>query len=327
MKLADLKKHVDSLRGASRFRYGDPTTFSVPLLPLEVELPGPSDPDAYLSKLQAKFKLKFSDTRCLVVGAGNGGLCAALMNLGAKEVVAAEDRDRFHAALDEVIHLVAGLHEFNPLTYRSWPSTGCERSLGEFDLILFPESLEECRVPCETLETVCRLLKADGQLVVEVHHGEQSVLKDPVNAFKPTKDAFAQMMKDITGNEPLAQIPGRAQNRTIYLVSRTHQLGRAKAAPKAPLPTMPREKKAAPAAPPKVEEKPAPKKPAPKPKPSDPEKDPRLGHMLNGPPMSDETVARHKEYFEGGKDEKPAKTTKKKSKRSGRNKKTSSDES
>ena len=306
MKLAELKKSVDAMRDASRFRHGDPHTFSVPFMPLEVELPGPSDPAAYLANFQTKTKTSFAGARCLVVGAGNGGLCAALLNLGAKEVVAADDRDRFHAALDEVIRLLSSLHEFDPLTYRSWPSSGCEKSLGQFDLIFFPESLEECREPCETLETVCRLLTPEGALFVEVHHGAQYVIKDPVNSFRPTEDAFVAMMKQITGSEPLFTLPGRAGNRKIHVISRSHQLGHAVAHPPAPMPAFPRDRPVKSVLPPRFPtpespqprpappKPPKPPKPAPLPEPSDPEKDPRLGHMLNGPPLSEAALARHR---------------------------------
>jgi hypothetical protein len=315
MKLAKLKKHVDALRGASKFRHGDPHTFAIPFLPLEVELPGASDPDAYLTKLRNKFGLDLTDKRCLVVGAGNGGLCAALMNLGAKEVVAAEDRDRFHGALDEVISLLGSLHEFNPLTYRSWPSTGCEGSLGQFDLIFFPESLEECRVPCETLETICRLLTSDGALFVEVQHGGQAVLKDPVNSFRPSEEAFEAMLKEITGHEPLGKIRGRAQNRFIYKTARTHQIGRAKAKPPAPLPTMPKEKK--PSAPPPPPAPPAPKA-APKPKPAPKPEDEPVVIVPDEPEVSDKPVKKKRTT---------KKTTTKKSSTSGRSKKADSSES
>ena len=301
MKLAQLKAETAKLRDSSSYRFGDATTFKVPFLRLEVELPGPRDPQVWIETLENKFGFQIEKgSSVMVVGAGNGGLCAEAVLQGAHSVLAVEDRPRYHDALNEVIRLIGELHAVESATFLKWPSGNALDDIGKWDLILFPEGLDECTTPGATLSNLCGLLLPGGQMFVEVTHGNQNYLPDPVNSFRPKREAWLTMVEEMTGQVILGETPGRAQERTIYRLG-VSMKGVKKATPKTPdpLPSFPTEVEPTPVTPASftapVDEAPPPPPPLKTPTPpSDSEKDGRLGHMLKGPPLSEAALARHK---------------------------------
>lgn len=239
MNYTELQQEVEKLTSSSSFRRGDPTTFSVSILKDELLLPGPSDPDTYGKLLCNKFKLgDLKDARVMVVGAGNCGLVAWALEQGASEVLAVEPRFRFEQIVDKVLVLLGETHpETERRSYRGWPS-GDMSSIGKWDFILWPEGAEECTRPAEVLTALADLLKPSGVMIVEITHGSQQIATGKVNAFKPSRDAWRRLCKQLTGNDPL-EVPGRGENRAIYRLGRNVKLGKVKADPKPPLPAFP----------------------------------------------------------------------------------------
>ena len=75
MKHDELVAAVDRIKHSSAFTPGDPTTFKIPILRHELELPGPCDPYDYIALLKAKLGLAdfAEEHRVAVIGAGLGG--------------------------------------------------------------------------------------------------------------------------------------------------------------------------------------------------------------------------------------------------------------
>ncbi len=268
MNLKQLKTAADKLRGSSDFRYGDPTTFSITLLEHEVELPGAADPAKYLDLLRRKLKtvVRKGDSVAIVCP-GNGGLVAEAARAGAAKVIAIEPRVRYGAAIDRVCALLDSVYEETEIkTHRGWP--GARTDIGPFDLVLWPEGLEECRDPEGVLESLAGMIRAEpkGMLCVEVTHGENTRVEPPLNSFRPTTAVWWSVLDGLGGE--VLETPGRAAGRTIYRVADDAKARLAsETAPEKP-------KKAL--APPSKVEKPKPKEkdsaPKPKPKPTKAEK-------------------------------------------------------
>lgn len=214
MNVEQLKKAADSLAVSSAFRYGDPSTFSVTLLKHEIELPGPSDPEQYLGLLKRKLQIEVEEGSAVaVVGAGNGGLLSELMSAGASKALGIEPRRRFRDGLDQVCALLRQVHEGDVvLTHMGWPKAGGD--LGPFDLVLWPEGLDECTTPEAMLETMLGLLAPGGCLVVEVTHGDNTLTSGTVNSFRPTESAWSEMLERM--GLQASSTPGRLARRVLY---------------------------------------------------------------------------------------------------------------
>jgi SAM-dependent methyltransferase len=239
----ELKAAVERLKDSSHFASGDPTTFSVTFLRHELELPGPSDPERYLDLCKRKFQLEIADgAEVAVVCPGNGGLCAEAFLAGAKRVLAIEPRPRFADAIDKVMaHLQAVEPERDSRTFRAWPQPTHGNVIDKFDLIFWPEGLEETTTPLAILESVLKLLKPQGALVVEVMHGQQDVPSTPtINSWRPTRAAFVQVGCELTGEKMLPEVPGRT-GRTIYLLLPGGEIPKATPKKPDPLPAFPRD--------------------------------------------------------------------------------------
>jgi hypothetical protein len=308
MKLAQLKEATDKLIDSSIYRYGDASSFKVPFLRLEVELPGPRDPQKWIETLENKLDFQIEKGQSvMVVGAGNGGLAAEAVLQGAGSVLAVEQRPRYHGALNEVIRLISECHGVEAATFLKWPSGNALKDLGKWDLILFPEGLDECTHPGQVFHDLCSLLSPDGRMFVEVTHGAQNYLPDPVNSFRPKREAWFKFVEETTGKPIALETPGRAKGRVLYGIGASGAIRKPKPKPPAPLPTFPKPVKPAAVKPksftaPVVKDAPAPPPPpeAPKRKPSDdPEHDPRLGHLLEGPPMTPAAQKRHDDAKKG----------------------------
>jgi hypothetical protein len=310
MKLAQLKQATDKLIDSSIFRFGDASAFKVPFLRLEVELPGPRDPQKWIETLERKLGFQIEKgSSVLVVGAGNGGLAAEAVLQGAGSVLAVEARDRYHGALNEVIRLIGECHGVEAATFLKWPSGNALKDLGKWDLILFPEGLEECTRPGQVFHDLCSLLSPNGRMFVEVVHGTQNYLPDPVNSFRPSKDAWLKFVEETTGKPISLETPGLAKGRVLYGIGASGAITKPKPAPAPPLPAFPKPVKPTPVKPksfkaPVLEDAPPPPPPAPPPKAksTDPEHDPRLGHMLKGPPMTPAAQKRHDDARAKGED-------------------------
>jgi hypothetical protein len=255
MKLTEIQAEVESLKTSSAFRSGDASTFGVRIVELEAELPGPCDPETYMDLVKRKLGVTIQkNDRVLVIGAGNGGLCAEALLAGASEVLACEPRYRYSDAIEKITKLLDDVHEAPVCrTYRGWPVKATVAALGRFDLILWPESLDECQNPAETVTSVLQMLKADGRAVIEVTHGAHGIPAGKTNSFLPTEAAWNGLIEDLTGKGPSGATVGRSGGRMIYGIGRDAKVGKAKATPLSSLPPFPKESLAPPAKPETVE--------------------------------------------------------------------------
>lgn len=276
MNLAQLQQEATRLKTASIFRYGDPTTFAVRLLPDEVELPGPSKPQDYLTTLSNKLKVQLPEGGTVaVVGAGNCGLVAEALTAGAKKVVAIEPRMRFKAAADHICGLLKSIHpEADVSTFLGWP--GKSASFGPLDVILWSEGLDEADKPLDYMRALLQLLKPTGLMVVEVNHGSITTFAGRINSFRPTAACFGQLLDQLAAKNE-GSTPGRGNNTALYKVGRGLKVSEVEAKkPETQLPTFPKDappKKVAPMPPNPVNfgiDEPQPTEPLPKAKPKVP---------------------------------------------------------
>lgn len=243
MNAAQLMVEVQNLRDSSDFRHGDATAFDVCLLRHEAELPGKSNAKNYLEGVFRRLAIsKPAGKRCAVVCAGNGGLVAELLMAGASGVFAIEPRDRYHSALRRVLALLGEVHEGAAIDSRmAWPA-----ARGEYDLILWPEGLEECMHPAATMSVLASCLAPGGTCVVEVVHGSQGAPQPRLNSWRPSKAAWDAFFADTFGGGKYMVTHGRAVERCIYSVTLKGEGVRKADGPKlakpAPLPAFPRSK-------------------------------------------------------------------------------------
>lgn len=209
------------IRDASAYAYGDPLTFKTPLKRYEAEITAPCDPHAYLQLLASKFGVSIpKGGRVAVIGAGYGGLCGLALMEGAAETLAIEPRFRFKDGLDMVMGLLTKIHGEKIRSYLAWPHADAKSSVGEFDLIFWPEGTEEMTTPVETFKNVMGLLKPGGKLVVEFKTGDNDTLPaGHINSWLPTPEVVAQMLDELEAPSPNVPIPGRMQNRLICVVT------------------------------------------------------------------------------------------------------------
>ena len=215
-----LVHEAEKLTKSSGYRYGDLTSFSV-YIAEGVDLPGLSSPADYLDHLG----LKSLPVRVLVVGPGNGGLVAECLHRGAKEVIALESRDRFRGTLVQVLALLAkGLQveQKTGLIFRIYPNfpttTDQQRSLGKFDLILWPDGCEEITEPRAVFSGLSACLAQDAKFYVEIWHGRDG-WADRVNSWHPTTDAMLVAVTSCFGQSWLNIIAGRNDTRRIYVLA------------------------------------------------------------------------------------------------------------
>jgi hypothetical protein len=224
MELVHLIAAADKIRRSSAYAAGDKTTFKVQFKPGEVELPAPTDPVAYMKDVQAKLKFRMPpNARICVFGAGYGGLGAHFLNEGAKQVILIEPRFRFHAGLDMVIPLLDEIHAPEETetvkAFKAWPQQGHVQSLGQFDLVICPEGLDECPEPVETLTALLQMVQPNGGLVIEMLCGESTTVPAvKVNSWRPTKETFGQLLCKITQAKDFREADGRAENRFLFAI-------------------------------------------------------------------------------------------------------------
>lgn len=223
MDRSQLEGEVAKIRASSSYRFGDRLGFKIPFVRHEVELPAPMDPYVYAETLKAKFGMKWPQGgKVAIVCPCYGSLCAVALNEGAREVLAIEPRHIFHSGLDLVLTVLDKQHfpeEVNTVrSFKTWPTPENTTSLPKFDLILWPEGMEECVYPKKAIESVLGLLAPGGQLLIEVKHGTSEIIPaDRINSWHPTPGTFRQYLASLVDFEtPEAPVPGRMEMRIIY---------------------------------------------------------------------------------------------------------------
>lgn len=246
MSLADLSAEVARFVKSSAYQFGDRTGFCINLAE-GVILPGKCSPSSYLDGLG----LDKLPEKVMVICSGNGGLAVECFARGAKTVVAVEPRSRYNQGVQGVKRLLDTLwrlekkHDRALLWHPHWLKVGKDQGFKDFDLILWPEGVEEVTTPKETFQAVVDCLAPGGRLMVELTHGTHQWV-DKINSWRPTGHAVNEMAEALFGGRP-TKSNGRSATSKIYTL------------------TLPGKKKAEKKAEPKSKKEPG-KKPAPKPK-------------------------------------------------------------
>jgi Methyltransferase domain len=211
MESEPLKNQVEKFRRSSGFTSGDPGSFTVPILKGLIELPGKYDPAAYFNKLELT-----TISNVAIVFPGNGGLCAEAIHRGATNVWAIEPRNQFNRALVALnfFMLDAGKSGFSMIS--SLDSVGSDL----FDLIVWPEGLEQVSDPAAALKSVFAMLSPGGRLFIEVVHGLQEIPQGKTNSWRPKEEAFVKLLSTLFGEITARSMKGRLDKRTIYELTR-----------------------------------------------------------------------------------------------------------
>jgi hypothetical protein len=216
MTIQALASEAERFVKSSAYRFGDRTGFAVQLHE-SISLPGNNSAADYLDKLG----LESVPERVAVVCPGNGGLVAECFTRGAKFVLALEPRPRFNAGLQGVFDLldkVWQLEETNDLSHawveEWWPQID-QDGYTDFDLILWPEGVEEITTPKAIFQGLADLLLPGGKLIVELSVGNRPWV-EKINSWRPSKEAVLDMSKEIFDGETLDEQAGRNDTARIY---------------------------------------------------------------------------------------------------------------
>ncbi|MGD9725813.1 MAG: hypothetical protein AB7L09_00250 [Nitrospira sp.] len=203
-----LELRLKTFRHSSSFTPGDPLSFSV-VFDEENSLPGKFDAANYLRSLG----IDLVDKNVLVVCPGNGGLCIEALKGGASTVVAMEPRMVYDRALTAI----------SDFTSETISTTFSRRAadaklVEQFDIVLWPEGLDEVAHPKTLFEAVVDSVAPGGYLYLEVAHGHHKKLPDSINSWRPSEEAFKETLKDYSTVGIVSEIAGRNQSRKIYTI-------------------------------------------------------------------------------------------------------------
>lgn len=273
------RPQVERLAKSSIYQYGDSTSFSVPVYP-GIALPGRLSPHQYLNDIGCASL----PAEVLVVCPANGGLIAELLSRGVKKVTAIEPRHRFHNPLKEVMALVAkGLKaQGKPGGFtllEDWPTE--DNPCGKFDLIIWPEGLNEITRPKQVLRGLVACLKPGGVFVVEMTHGKHDWV-DQINAWYPRGDVWIRVANELFGQQWSRKTQGRRDNSLVYTLDLPGGLETTVTAP-TKIPSKPKKEPAPKKA---AAKKAAPKKKKPQPKAEAPVEQPETEDAPPKPPVS-----------------------------------------
>lgn len=202
----DLATEVNKFRRSSAFTPGDPFSFSITLTE-QIKLPGKFNPSSYLNGLS----LPIPD-RVAVICPGNGGLCVELLRRGAKEVVGFEPRNQYFTALTRISEFCRDALGRTFRVELRVPAAVEE----QFDLILWPEGLEEIRDPLQPLYDTINALRSGGRLLIEVAHGPHGASPPRINSWRPGQQAFIDTVQINKDCKHTRTIKGRNASRVIH---------------------------------------------------------------------------------------------------------------
>jgi len=210
---------VQQFTKSSAYQFGDRTGFAINLSE-GITLPGKCSPAGYLDSLG----LDKLPEKVMVICAGNGGLAVECFARGAKQVVAVEPRSRFSHGVKGVARLLGTLWRLNKkhdcalVWHPHWPKVGRDQGLKDFDLILWPEGVEEITTPKSTFQAVADCLAPGGKLVVELAHGNHQWV-EKINSWRPTGHAVNDMAEAIFDGKPTSTQAGRNATMRIYTLT------------------------------------------------------------------------------------------------------------
>lgn len=218
--LGQIRRDVVAFSKSSAYRYGDPGSFSVAICD-GIELPGKSDPSDFLVNIGCQGLPK----RVLIVCPGNGGLVSACLHAGSDDVVALEPRRWFHSPLESVMDLMArgmeaeGVEGKSARLIKQFPQDEDEQKrLGKFDLIIWPEATDVVSEPKKTYASIAAALNHGGKLIIEMYHGSHGAV-DKINMWRPTSEAFFDVLKGCFDFVVTDRLPGRVNPRgCIYTI-------------------------------------------------------------------------------------------------------------
>ena len=219
MTINALATEVEQFIKSSSYQFGDRTGFSVKLTPV-LTLPGRCDPGAYLDLLG----LDKLPERVMVICGGNGGLAVECFSRGAKQVVVLESRTRFNKGIQGVKRLLDTYWRLENIQdcvlewQPNWPRMGRDGGHQNYDLILWPEGVDEITTPRATFQAVADCLAPGGRLIVELAHGTHQYV-EKINSWRPTGHAVNDMAEDVFGERPTTKIGGRGATMQIYTLT------------------------------------------------------------------------------------------------------------
>jgi hypothetical protein len=204
----DIEARIKTFKASSVFTPGDPYCFSVEFSE-EARLPGKFDPTDYMKRLYADIGGK----NVLVVCPGNSGLCVAAIRAGASTVVGFEPRVIYQKATEAVAFLTAEVIG-STFIHR----TGDDKMVEKFDVVFWPEGVDDIPHPKATFDTVLSSLASGGLLCLELTHGTHGVLPESTNCWKPTQEALEETIPGLGEFEIIGKLAGRNRTRMIYTI-------------------------------------------------------------------------------------------------------------
>lgn len=203
-----ISDEVTTFQQSSAFTPGDPFSFKIDISE-SVSLPGKFDSQEYVNGLSTPV-----NGRAAVVCPGNGGLCVELLRRGANEVVAIEPRNQFWRSLEAINGFNAAVNGKRFAIDHQFPKES------RFDLIIWPEGLDELRDPMTPLTSALDRLAPGGTLFIELTHGNQGPSPEHANSWRPTQGSFEETIEKLSGYSLRGSWTGRNSTRGIYEIGR-----------------------------------------------------------------------------------------------------------
>lgn len=197
-----------ALKRSSHFTAGDYSSFSIPIVRGQLELPGKYNPAAYFDAIDIK-----STTSVGIYFAGNGGLCVEALHRGASSVFCFEARSQNIKALQEVNKIM------EEATSKKFEISSSAWGVNDLDLIIWPEGIDQVGYPVDILASLYGKISARGKLVVEVTHGQQTESTGSITSWKPDERTFLEAIKRVCKDAYVRAMKGRLDRRVIYEIS------------------------------------------------------------------------------------------------------------
>lgn len=206
--MASVKERVEQTRSASWFRFGDASSFSVPVGE-GLSLPGATSPGDYLDLL-GMYLVDHNDV-IAVICPGNGGLIYELVMRGAKKIIAFEPRHLFRGVVERMLAQFPVDCEVEVRS--SWPV----KSDGPCSCIIWSEGVSDIGDPETVLPSVAAMLSVPGNLFIETVLGLSS--SGISNNWRPTETVLSSVLRlgEAVSIDLIGQ--GRRENSVIHRVA------------------------------------------------------------------------------------------------------------
>ena len=204
----DLDLRLRTFKASSSFTPGDALSFSIHFGD-DISLPGRHDPVAYMEQLA----IDVAGKNVLIVCPGNAGLAVAALRAGASTVVVLEPRNVYHRAIPQISEFAS---EVIGATFSQ--RTDSSKLVESFDLVLWSEGLDDISHPKALVEQVIAAMKKGSTIYWEINHGQNGVLPESTNAWRPSEDGFKATLSQLGDLKIVSTLEGRGQTRKIYTI-------------------------------------------------------------------------------------------------------------